>query len=285
MIGMGKYRFKSSYRSLELSCSQWFTMTTQQKEKHLIKVSEESCVPTESSLCGEEMSHSSAVKDLTISPQESGITNLSSEQLEWIWEKAKKILNTEGSICNAPGMCVASETNNRPHFCFKNKKKEGIACDDACLAWKAQRLCSHTLAVAEYLNNLEDFLTWYRNLKASGNYTAVAMHSQSKNVGKKSATKRKGAAVKRPEIETYINPFQITEISHHDYGTPTQSHTPASASLQNSYFITENFYLVVLLRMNPCAMHHILRHVKVNYLYALKIQLFKALRWQGTVFV
>ena len=47
----------------------------------------------------------------------------------------------------------------------------------------------------------------------------------------------------RPEIETYINPFQITEISHHDYGTPTQSHTPASASLQNTSFITENVLL------------------------------------------
>ena len=124
--------------------------------------------------------------------------------------KAKKLLNTEGSICNAPGMCdtmcIASETNNRPHFVSKTKNG-GINCDDTCLAWKAQRLCSHTLAVAEYLNYLDEFLTWYRKLKASGNYTAVAMHNQSKSVGKKSATKRKGSAVKRPEIETYINPF------------------------------------------------------------------------------
>ena len=87
------------------------------------------------------------------------------------------------------------------------------------------------------------FLTWYCKLKASGNYTAVAMHSQSKSFDKKSATKCKGAAVKRPEIENYINPFQTTEISHHDYGTPTQSHTPASASLQNTSFITENVLL------------------------------------------
>jgi len=55
VIGMGEYCFKPSYHSLELSSSQWFTMTTQQREKHLIKVSEKSCVPTESSsLCGEE---------------------------------------------------------------------------------------------------------------------------------------------------------------------------------------------------------------------------------------
>jgi len=59
----------------------------------------------------------------------------------------------------------------------------------------------------QYLNYLDEFLTWYPKLKASDNYTAVAMHNQSKSVGKKSATKRKGSAVKRPEIETYINPF------------------------------------------------------------------------------
>jgi len=54
LIGMGEDRFKQSYHSLELRSSQWFTMSTQQREKHLVKVFEKSCVPTESSyLCGE----------------------------------------------------------------------------------------------------------------------------------------------------------------------------------------------------------------------------------------
>ena len=156
VIGMGEYRFKPSYRCLELSSSKWFTMSSHQREKHLKKVFQKSCVPIESSLlCNEDMPSSSGIKDLSISPENSGITNLSAEQLERIWEKAKKLLNTKGSICSAPGMCdtmcVASETNNRPHFVSKTKKG-GISCDDNCLAWKSQRLCSHTLAVAEYLN-------------------------------------------------------------------------------------------------------------------------------------
>ena len=81
----------------------------------------------------EDMPCGSGIKGLSISPENSGITNLSAEQLERIWEKAKKLLNTEGSICSAPGMCdtmcVASETNNRPHFVSKTKKG-GISCDE-----------------------------------------------------------------------------------------------------------------------------------------------------------
>ena len=65
----------------------------------------------------EDMPHSSGIKDLRISPENSGITNVSAKQLKQIWEKAK------GSICSAPGMCdtmcVASETNSKPHFVSK----------------------------------------------------------------------------------------------------------------------------------------------------------------------
>jgi len=53
-----------------------------------------------------------------------------------------------------------------------------------CLAWESQRLCSHTVAVAEKLNYIEEFLCWYRKLKVTGNYAAVAMLKQSKTVRK-----------------------------------------------------------------------------------------------------
>ena len=60
-------------------------------------------------LCNEDMPRSSGIKDLSISPENSGITNLSAEQLERIWEKAKELLNTEGNICSAPRMCDTLE--------------------------------------------------------------------------------------------------------------------------------------------------------------------------------
>ena len=73
-------------------------------------------------------------------------------------------------MCDA--MCVASETGSRPHF-VSETKKGGIACDEGCVAWKSQRFCPHTLAVAEETSGLDEFLAWYRKLKVTGNYTAV----------------------------------------------------------------------------------------------------------------
>jgi len=106
----------------------------------------------------------------------------------------------------------------------------------------------------------ELFLPWYHKLKASGNYTAVAMHNQSKSVGKKSATKRKGSAVKRPEIETYTNRFQHTEISHYEYDTPKlQSQLPFKTLLKMFYLvILLRIYHFVVLRMHPSVVHHII---------------------------
>ena len=47
--------------------------------------------------------------------------------------------------------CVASESGNRPHIVSKTKKGS-LACDDACIAWKSMKFCSHALAVAENIN-------------------------------------------------------------------------------------------------------------------------------------
>jgi len=45
-------------------------------------------------------------------------------------------------------------------------------------------------------------------LKIIGNYTAVAMHNQSKTVGKKpSGSKRKVSATKKPDVHTITDPF------------------------------------------------------------------------------
>ena len=102
--------------------------------------------------------------------------------------KAERLLNSSGSICVAPGMedgmCVASAPGSKPHIVSKSKKGS-LNCDEACLAWKSQRLCSHIVAVAEEKGCLNAFLMSYRRAKIQRNYTAVSMHSQSKNVGKK----------------------------------------------------------------------------------------------------
>ena len=108
------------------------------------------------------------------------ITTLSFELLGRTWNNAEKLLNTAGSVCGAPGMqdamYVASESGGKPHIVCKTKKGN-FACDEACLAWRSQKLCSHVLAVCEEKKCLEEFLTAYRRSKITGNYTAVSTHS------------------------------------------------------------------------------------------------------------
>ena len=53
-----------------------------------------------------------------------------------IWKKAERLLQTPGSICDAPEMsnakCVASESGGKPQIIYTNKK--GTICyDDACI--------------------------------------------------------------------------------------------------------------------------------------------------------
>ena len=49
-------------------------------------------------------------------------------------------------------MCVASESGGKPHVVCKTKKGS-FACDEWCLAWKSQKLCSHVLAVCAKRKN------------------------------------------------------------------------------------------------------------------------------------
>ena len=105
-------------------------------------------------------------------------------------------------------MCVASSSGDKPHVVSKTSKGN-LTCDDACLAWKCRRFCSHVLAVAEEFNCLNEFLSSYKFLKISGNYTAVCMHNQPKNVGQKpGCPKQKGPSqYKKPDIDSYVDPF------------------------------------------------------------------------------
>ena len=137
--------------------------------------------------------------------------------------------------CQMPCVHVASETGSKPHIVCKTKKGS-YSCDDACLAWKSQKLCSHVLAVAEQKQCLEEFLTGYKRSKTTGNYTAVSTHSLPKNVGKKpGGSKRKGPShYKKPEIETYVDPFSTASQP----ATSSFCEVPGMESVPPAYLTT-----------------------------------------------
>ena len=207
VLQMGEYQFKPSYKSLEVPSSKWFSMSSEQRQKHLIKVHAMKSKPVESTHAS---IPSHGIISLSIPPEESGISTISGVLLERTWKKAEKLLNTDGSICAAPGMsdamCVASDTGSRPHI-VTTTKKGSLACDESCIAWKSQKFCSHVLAVAEKQDCLVEFLNDYRRSKVKGNYTAVSTHGQAKSVSKKPGSKRKGPQSTKVAVEDYIDPF------------------------------------------------------------------------------
>ena len=122
---------------------------------------------------------------LSVQPDKSGITNLSPDFVMSLWRKAERLLNMPNGVCEAPSMtdakCVASEGVGRPHVVIHNKQKKGmLSCDDLCLGWKAQRICSHVLAAAESMGSLGEFLQNYKGHKTFPNFTATVTHGISK---------------------------------------------------------------------------------------------------------
>ena len=231
VIGMGEYKFKLAYTHLEVPSNKWFLMTSEQRQRHLKKVIDMSSVSLEDASTSSSSVVPGTTRSLSIPPENCGITTVSAELLEATWKKAGKLLDNPGNICPAPGMsgamCVASESGEKPHIVSKTKKGS-LACDDSCLAWKSNKLCSHVLAVAEEWGCLNDFISWYRRLKTLGNYTAVCMYNQSKDVGRKPGDcRRKGSQNKKPDIEAYVDPLANASIpTNHSL----QQHSSASFS-------------------------------------------------------
>lgn len=78
-----------------------------------------------------------------------------------MWDKAERLLHTPNAITPAPGnenaRMVTSDSTSRPHFVQKTTGNK-FFCDDNCPMWRGRRMCSHTVAVAESFNSLQQFI-------------------------------------------------------------------------------------------------------------------------------
>ena len=83
--------------------------------------------------------------------------------VEGICKKAKELINTENTIVPAPGQCtearmVLSYSKKTPHMVAPTKDG-GFSCDSDCPNWKSLGICSHSVAVAELKQGLDNFLS------------------------------------------------------------------------------------------------------------------------------
>ena len=101
---------------------------------------------------------------------------------------------------------VVSRSVKRPHLILPKKKSGGLSCDDDCPQYKPAKLCSHTVAAAEYNHQLDQFISSYGNVKKVPNITKFATTSMAKGRGRKGS---KPPSKRRPHvpIETKIHSY------------------------------------------------------------------------------
>ena len=105
------------------------------------------------------------------------------------FNKASCLLLSSTNVVKAPGdhkgFLVSSDTEAAPYFVAV---KENGACICQCKGFKTASLCSHSLAVADHVLKLDQYLSWFHS-RGGPNITAAASTSAPKNTGKKPGQK------------------------------------------------------------------------------------------------
>ena len=150
---------------------------------------------------------SEAVTTLSVDWTKANITHLQPSRVEELWNKAAKLLNTPGFIVHAAGnpsarqvtsvsAAASCDSSVPPHFVYA-KKSGGdgteVHCD--CPVYSSTpKVCQHSLAAAEDMNILNDYLAFIRKIKTGGlNLSALISKELPKAAGQKSTSRRKGA--------------------------------------------------------------------------------------------
>lgn len=109
-------------------------------------------------------------QSLSVSVEE-GIANthLPKPTAEGIWKKAAMLVGVEKAIVPAPGFgpddkMEKSKSGATPHLVTVARSDTMVQykCDDKCPQYKSVCICSQTIAAAELIRDLVDFLKWFQ---------------------------------------------------------------------------------------------------------------------------
>jgi len=181
------------YKHLIVDQLKWVKMTPKQREAHLHKVVTTEVMGSVSYADDESISLDCIdYSPIPITPDEADLPNIPFTTAQGIWSKAKELLQTQGAIVNGPccsksldkTIVVASKSSTRPQIATV-KPGGTVCCENGCLNWTALRICSHAIAAACFISELELFLSKYRKKKCSPNLTSLAKINMPRSAGKK----------------------------------------------------------------------------------------------------
>ena len=143
---------------------------------------------------------------LEVAVEDCGITTISKTTLKNMWNKAERLICSDGSILRVPwnsdrkARLVMSSSSDHPHLIMTRKGK--YSCDDKCMMFKGFSLCSHVIAAAHDNGDLHSLLENHRCSRHGPNLTAIGSQGMPSGSGRKGGVpKRKRNRVTLP-IET-----------------------------------------------------------------------------------
>lgn len=200
---------RGKYKQLEVNEGKWFSMSQDQRVKHIKKVGE----TLVSSVSNPEAIAFSS--DITLTPSVGSDTQsisnalmpvasrvgLPTAAIEAISRKAAEILKTADGIVPAPGhgsnaVMVLSKSGKMPHL-VTVKKNGGMVCDKDCPQYQSAGLCSHVVAAAKYRKEFEKFVESYTKVTRRPNVTKLVTANMPKGRGKKGG---KAPAKRKPPL-------------------------------------------------------------------------------------
>ena len=162
IYGAGEYTLSSELSHFQVDAIKWHHMSTAQRKTHLREIGNAVSVNY----------YTANSTQLSVPAGDVQLATVSPSTVQNMWEKAERLLTTPNAITPAPGnenaRMVTSDSSSRPHFVQKTSGNKFL-CDENCPMWRGRKICAHTVAVAESLNSLQQFIDVLRKSKPECN--------------------------------------------------------------------------------------------------------------------
>ena len=249
VCGCGEYELCDDYKHLEVPYTEWVQMTPEQRKVKIEKVMKHGL--KDSSLFIPCQKSSSRTPGLSVEWSSAHITHLQPNRVADMWRKAEEILSSPNLVVPAAGNASARQVASTsggtsgksvtpPHFVYTKKSPSGVEVRCDCPVFHSTpNICQHSLAAAEDMSVLKEYLAWVRKTKATGlNLSNLICKEIPKSSGQKSTSRRKGAPKgrKKPILmeKEGIVTSHCTSSSFPTF-PPASSSPPASSPPSSSF--------------------------------------------------
>ncbi|KAL9965864.1 hypothetical protein ACROYT_G029718 [Oculina patagonica] len=234
ILRKGQYRFKDEYSYLEVKEHVWMHgMTVESRRRHVAKILNlelgASEVPTEP-----------ATKTGQLSvPYTSANLQVTESVLSAIWNKASEYLMKPDSVVQLPN----EGDGEKKFFVYSRSKPDNpnvvaigpngkVSC--SCLMYRSTpNICSHSVAVAERDNNLENFLSWVAKSGEPNLYRLSTSNVNVRAAGQKGGKPKRARKSTPPVTSTLTVPLQETLARRCSYPLTTSQKPPESDQLSS----------------------------------------------------